>query len=194
MQNHRLTTTPSLKKKNRFMFYGSIAYRIRLYAFSICLNFVVTLTLFPGFFGEMNSTMGTGDWFPIIIFSLFDIFDALGRVLAEWTALVSSGRGLLIVSISRMSFIPLVLLCVSAQLEYKNTGQVTFFAEDFVSYFLSCALALTNGYFASLGMKYAPTLSQSPLENEAIGAIMALFLMVGLTMGSFVGFCIAVYG
>merc|ERR1712195_8552 len=187
------------------------------HALSVCLTFVVTLSVFPGITSDIRSQnnpnnircptdcsripYGGGVW-QAIFFLLFNVGDTLGRFLASLGTCIPN-RLLWIVSICRVGFIPLLLLCSlntgngpvapspsSSSLTMSSSPVSTavgYFTHDIYPITFLSLLALSNGYVASLEMMYAPNLVP---KNEAsrAGAIMAFFLVLGLVLGSLASF------
>ena len=95
------------------------------HCFSVCLTFVVTLSVFPGITSEIRSErnptnqrcpdgvsrfpFGAGVW-QAVFFLIFNVGDTVGRALASLGSLVPH-RWLWLVAICRIGFIPLLLLC-----------------------------------------------------------------------------------
>lgn len=97
------------------------------HCFSVCFTFVVTLSVFPGITSEIRSERnpnnaicptngvsrfpyGAGVW-QATFFLIFNIGDTLGRALASLGSGFVPHRWLWLVSIFRVVFIPLLLLC-----------------------------------------------------------------------------------
>jgi hypothetical protein len=141
-------------------------------------NFLVyffTLTVFPGLGVMADLTSG---WFGIIIVFLFCLGDLCGRLLCRFPRLWVLPKRLLPMSVARVVFIPLFVLCVNPKV---IPGRV-----------FPCALMLlcgvTNGFTSSLCMMYSPmnpALRDS--ERGAIGCAMSLSLLGGCSAGSMVG-------
>ena len=116
-------------------------------------------------------------------------------------------RWLWVVSICRIGFIPLLLLCnlnpdtanvptpsssTSSSLVDSGGGGVSsvalgYFTTDIYPISFLCLLALSNGYLASLEMMHTPNLVPKHEASRA-GAIMAFFLVMGLLLGSLASF------
>jgi len=96
------------------------------HCFSVCFTFLVTLSVFPGITSEIRSEFnptnarcpsngvsrfpyGAGVW-QSSFFLIFNVGDTLGRALASIGGIVPH-RFLWLVSVSRVAFIPLLLLC-----------------------------------------------------------------------------------
>ena len=67
-----------------FTFYGLyrrllVCRKIWPYMLGIFLNYMVTLSLFPGIESEIQSCL-LGDWMPVILLATFNITDILGKV------------------------------------------------------------------------------------------------------------------
>ena len=55
----------------------------------IFLNYMVTLSLFPGIESEIQSCL-LGDWMPVILFTTFNLSDLLGKVGEKRTILANN--------------------------------------------------------------------------------------------------------
>ncbi len=56
-------------------------------ALTSCGNLFITLSLFPGVTSQMQSTiidLNETTWFPIILTSVFNIGDIIGRISPKW--------------------------------------------------------------------------------------------------------------
>lgn len=127
--------------------------------------------------------------FSAIHFLLLNIGDLLGRSIPSnpsW--LISNGPRLLTLSISRVVFIPLFLLCKI------SPTSTPLFNSDFIFFSLVLLLGTTNGYLGSCAMIVAPSLKL----NERLGGrvkdvdtaatIASFSLVAGLAVGSFASF------
>ena len=93
------------------------------HCFSVCLVFLVTLSVFPGITSQIRSSQnldnvrcpkagrffGAGVW-QAIFFLLFNAGDTVGRLLAAARQCVPK-RMVFLLSVSRLAFVPLFLLC-----------------------------------------------------------------------------------
>jgi len=191
------------------------------HCFSVCFVFVVTLSVFPGITSIIRSShnpnnqrcpsscsripYGGGVW-QAAFFLLFNVGDTLGRAMASALDIIPH-RWLWVVSICRIGFIPLLLLCnlnpdtanvptpsssTSSSLVDSGGGGASslalgYFTTDIYPISFLCLLALSNGYLASLEMMHTPNLVPKHEASRA-GAIMAFFLVMGLLLGSLASF------
>ena len=145
-------------------------------ALNVFMVFLVTLALFPSVVTIIPSTWNMPSWFPILIVTLFMIFDFVGRTLPRWQLfVVVSPKWLWALVWSRLIFFPLFILCVRPKL----------FMADGWAYGFMVIFALSNGYAGSLAMMYGPNCVRNH-EKALGGSIMAYFLNMGVLFGSFV--------
>jgi equilibrative nucleoside transporter 1/2/3 len=164
-------------------------------ALSVCLVFVVTLSVFPSLTSlivskdrcEEGAPRWTGDLFGELFFLLFNIGDLLGRIVTGKFPVTSwlsrhSRSALPKLSLSRVVFIPLFLLC-----RVQGSLFPTIFASDFFPVIFVACLGLTNGWVSTVSMMAGPLQVEMRLR-EAAGVAMIFFLSVGLMLGSFASY------
>lgn len=100
---------------------------------------------------------------------------------------VLSRRWLVLLSIARLVFIPLFLMCNYNAVE--RTSAVWFESDAYPILFMT-VFSFTNGYFASLAMMYGPSMVPSGPEQTTAGAFMAFGLGLGLMSGAFLSFIV----
>ncbi|XP_072407254.1 equilibrative nucleoside transporter 2-like [Chiloscyllium punctatum] len=156
-------------------------------AISICLIFIVTLSVFPAVTADVSSHTKHGQWkeyfIPVSCFLLFNIMDWGGRSVTAVCSWPRQENAILLLVLLRLSFIPIFMLC--------NVGQRHFlpvlFTHDawFITFIF--LFAFSNGYLVTLCMCYAPK-KVSPRDAETAGAVMAFFLALGLALGAALSF------
>ena len=159
-------------------------------ALSVFIVFSVTLTCFPAIMAGISSTnKGDGSiwdnelFSTLVVFLVFNLGDWIGRILAGIGQIVNEkSKWLLILSISRIVFIPLFLMC-----NYKHRLLPYVFNHDFWPIIINVLCSVSNGYLGSLGMMYGPKLV-SIEYGETAGTMMSLFLQLGLTCGACLSF------
>ncbi|XP_064623918.1 equilibrative nucleoside transporter 1-like [Lineus longissimus] len=162
--------------------------RIWSLGMSVFLTFAVTLSLYPAILSAINAKeKGSGNawtdtfFSPVVCFLIFNVGDLVGRVAAGWVRIPRDGKGLTLplLSIIRIAFIPLFMLC-NVQ---PRTNLPVIFEEDYYPIIFMVFFSTTNGYVGTLGMMYGP--SQVLAEDaEAAGSMMSFFLALGLCIGS----------
>lgn len=160
---------------------GPVAVFAKLWpdALTVALNFLITLALFPGITSQMTSPnfCYTTGWFPIILITLFNAFDFIGRTAPRWDALIFvSPRWLPAATALRVVFVPLFIMCM------HHVGLTS----DMWAYASMIGMALTNGYFGTLAMMYGPE-RVGVKDKEQAGTVMVFFLTAGLTSGVWTG-------
>jgi hypothetical protein len=187
------------------------------HCFSVCFVFVVTLSVFPAITSEIRSKsnlsnercpkagrfpFGAGVW-QALFFLIFNVGDTVGRLLAG-LGRPFAAKHVVWISLARVGFIPLFLLCTLASktsggkgpspetlYDGGDTGGVMpslgFFHEDYWPVLFMAIMAISNGWVASLEMMAGPCLVPDGQQSRA-GTIMAFFLVLGLVLGSVLSF------
>lgn len=186
-------TTPILVKRsstNQGILY--VTYQIWIYAVSVFIIFAVTLSLFPAVMTNIRSVSYHSDkpeehpwsdclFIPLMCFLVFNTSDLTGRIIPQWIIWPKNKYIILILSISRIIFIPLLLTC-------NHKGSTTsLFKSDIYPIMFNAAMGLSNGYFATLCMMLAPQ-SVDNQNTERASTIMSFFLNTGLTVGALLSF------
>ena len=149
------------------------------YMISIACTYFVTLSLFPGVESEMINCQWR-EWLPIVLMALFNMFDVFGKILALAAQQIFTPIQLLIGSVLRLVYIPLMLLCILPKSHPALSNM-------FWQFLLSSTLGLTNGYFGSVPMIRAPMIIIDE-RKELTGNLMMFSYSVGLTMGSLLSY------
>ena len=159
--------------------------------FAVWSNFAVTLTVFPGVTSKItscspSSPLTTTYFTPVTCFLLFNFGDFVGRSVAGSVQLISK-RWLVVLSVARVIFIPLFLMC--NYIPDERTSAVWFNSDIYPIVFM-VFFSFTNGYFASLAMMYGPGLVAQGPEASSAGAMMGFGLGLGLMCGAFMSFAV----
>lgn len=152
---------------------------------AVFLTFAVTM-IFPVFTTRIQSLNPAHLPSPLFIplaFLVWNTGDLLGRLLtlSPSLSLIRHPAFLLCLSISRLVFIPLYLLCNIGGNGAKVQSDVFYLAV------VQLLFGLSNGYLGSSCMMAAGELVGTE-EREATGGFMALCLVAGLTVGSLLSF------
>lgn len=171
-----------------------VTYQIWAYAISVFLIFAVTLSLFPAVLTNIYSVSYHSDkpeehpwsnclFIPLMCFLIFNTSDLTGRVIPQWIMWPKNKYIILILSISRIVFIPLFLTC-----NHKGSNsELVLFKSDIYPITFNALMGLSNGYLATMCMVLAPQ-SVDSRNAERASTIMSLFLNTGLTFGAFLSF------
>ncbi|KAF0709419.1 hypothetical protein As57867_005917, partial [Aphanomyces stellatus] len=152
--------------------------------------FYCTLSLFPGLgissaYQNLGGTVG-GPWLasPGII-APFNFGDLIGRLASTKAAFnYFSMRFCFIISFLRWAWLPLLLLGSSHSSLYAfGDSYWSAYAFQIVLYVL---LGITGGLFSTVTMGLAPRLVPQE-DREAAAALMVMFLFLGLSSGSTLG-------
>ena len=171
-----------------------IIYQIWPHAVSVFVIFVITLSLFPAVLTNIRSVSYHSNmpeehpwsdclFIPLICFLVFNTSDFTGRVIPQWIMWPTNKYIILVLSISRIVFVPLLLTCNH---KGSNNG-IILFKSDIYPIAFNALMGLSNGYLATMCMVLAPQSVHS--ENaERASTVMSLFLNSGLTIGAFLSF------
>jgi equilibrative nucleoside transporter 1/2/3 len=157
---------------------------------AVFLAFAVTM-VYPVYTGQIISVRDPASSprlfqpssFIPLAFLFWNSGDLIGRVLPAVPALSLTGRPrvLFILSIARVVFIPLYLLCNL----HGNGAKVN--SDVFYLFVVQLLFGISNGYIGSnCMMGFVEWVD--PEEREAAGGFMSLCLVAGLTVGSFLSF------
>lgn len=138
--------------------------------------YVVTLSIFPGFIAENLESKLLRDWYPILLITIYNIADLLGKSLTA-IYLLNSIKIASWACIARLMFYPLFTACLHGPKWLKTEVPVVT---------VTFMLGLTNGYLTSVFMILTP--KSVPVSEAEISAIvMVVFLGLGLVAGSVLG-------
>mmetsp|Transcript_37257 Transcript_37257/g.88545 ORF Transcript_37257/g.88545 Transcript_37257/m.88545 type:complete len:152 (-) Transcript_37257:89-544(-) len=142
-------------------------------AAALVLTYLVTLSIFPGFITDDVKSEALGDWLPVLLITVYNIGDLAGKA-GPWLVFFRPRTSLLF-SVVRFAFLPVFLVISTAAMHPAIVSLVTL------------TLGISNGHLTACAMMNAPVgLPQD--EAEQAGMLSALFLMLGIALGSAVGF------
>eukprot|EP01118_Nematostelium_gracile_P017103 TRINITY_DN7214_c0_g1_i1.p1 TRINITY_DN7214_c0_g1~~TRINITY_DN7214_c0_g1_i1.p1 ORF type:complete len:404 (+),score=47.62 TRINITY_DN7214_c0_g1_i1:94-1305(+) len=159
------------RKHNSFSYL--VIFRKTLVPITILMiSMTISMSVFPGFTARIKSHYGVAeDWFSIILITVYNFADLLGKFIARWI-LFSSNRFLWCFTAARVVYIPLIILCAK-----------DIIANDVVSVLIIICFGVTGGYINSVAMAVAPQMV-SPSEQEMTGTVMIFFVSIGLNLGA----------
>ncbi|KAJ9563015.1 hypothetical protein OSB04_008175 [Centaurea solstitialis] len=140
------------------------------YAMDLFFIYVLTLSIFPGFLYENTGKHDLGSWYPLVLISVYNVWDLIARYIPLIEFLkMESRKGLMIAILSRFLFIPAFYFTA----KYGDQGWMIM---------LISFLGLTNGYFTVCVMTVAPKGCTGP-EANALGNLLVVFILGGIFMG-----------
>ncbi|KAI9905687.1 hypothetical protein PsorP6_014243 [Peronosclerospora sorghi] len=168
-----------------------IAFKIRFYAAAMFFIFVVTLGVFPGITSAIQSVhpeqgVFFDKLFTPFTFILFNLSDFVARLSASWWPTLGPKK-VLLGSIARLVFFPLLILC-NLQNNAHEVITTVLFRSDVVALLFISSCAFSNGLLCTLAYMEYPTLLHKNQEKELGGSILFFVLSVGLTAGSLMSF------
>lgn len=167
--------------------YLSILKQVVVWGFSVTLVFLVTLAIFPSITANVHSVneqsksmWATTYFLPLYCFLLFNVGDLVGRTVAGWYILPKPGVTIPMLSIMRIAFIPLFMVCNVL----PRHGQLKLVLDnDVYPVVLMALFSLTNGYISTVSMMLGPR-SVNKDQAETAGTVMSFMMTAGLTLGS----------
>ncbi|KAK1326161.1 Equilibrative nucleotide transporter 3 [Acorus calamus] len=140
------------------------------YALDMFLIYVLTLSIFPGFLSEDTGSHGLGSWYALVLISMYNVFDLIGRYIPLIKSLKITSRKCLTMSIlSRFLLIPAFYFTA----KYGDQGWMIM---------LTSFLGLSNGYLTVCVLTEAPKGYKGP-EQNALGNLLVLCLLIGIFAG-----------
>ena len=162
----------------------------------LALNFITTLTIFPGLLTSSARSLSPSrqPYFIPLTFLTFDVFDLIGKVMPSiWSKGFSyKSRAAKIFPVARVLFIPLFLLLPNFSLLKRETTHQT----DALYFILLAGMAWTSGWGNAICLINGPAKANEESRkgsvsndlNDKIGGLMGLSITIGLVGGSFMSF------
>ena len=155
------------------------------HAYSVAVIYAVTLSIFPGFLAEDVSSDALGDWYPVVLITVFNLSDVVGKMSPGWFPRLASSdllnpKLLVALSTARILFVPAFLLVT------RRHGPRVLYGNEAPCVMLTLALGLTNGLYSSAAMMSGPK-AVAPHQSETCGTVMVFFLLLGLAVGALCG-------
>uniref|UniRef100_A0A453BB67 Major facilitator superfamily (MFS) profile domain-containing protein n=5 Tax=Aegilops tauschii subsp. strangulata TaxID=200361 RepID=A0A453BB67_AEGTS len=140
------------------------------YALDIFLIYVLTLSIFPGFLSEDTGSHGLGTWYALVLITMYNVLDLIGRYIPLIKCLkLTNRKGLMVAILARFLFIPAFYFTA----KYGDQGYMIF---------LTSFLGLTNGYLTVCVLAEAPNGYKGP-EQNALGNVLVVCLLGGIFSG-----------
>ncbi|CBZ32315.1 nucleobase transporter [Leishmania donovani] len=138
------------------------------------LTFCATYLVYPGIIVAVDSADG---WFTTLIIAAYNFADLVGRLLTLWRRLWPSRKVILIASITRIIFIPLLVLCAVHKIPSKAAA-----------YVFTIIMGLSNGFVGALSMIYSPETPSLSTDGERAmaGQLTGACLLIGCAAGSLI--------
>uniref|UniRef100_A0A7N0REL2 Equilibrative nucleoside transporter n=1 Tax=Kalanchoe fedtschenkoi TaxID=63787 RepID=A0A7N0REL2_KALFE len=140
------------------------------YELDLFLIYVLTLSIFPGFLYENTGEHGLGNWYPLVLIAMYNVWDLIARYLPLVKCIkLESRKGLMLAILSRFLLVPAFYFTA----KYGDQGWMIF---------LVSFLGLSNGYLTVCVLTVAPKGYKGP-EQNALGNLLVLFLLLGIFAG-----------
>ncbi|OHS93195.1 Nucleoside transporter family protein [Tritrichomonas foetus] len=138
---------------------------------SVFLNFLITLTIFPGYVSRTKSTPA-GTWTSVIVTATFCVFDWVGRALPSK----------FIFPTARYAWIPIFARLLFFLIFIISLQNVINLGEPWWTFIWMCPFALTNGYSGTVAMIHGsghPNLVTEDMKRTA-GFLMPFAVNAGI--------------
>jgi len=177
--------------------YKKILSKSWKYILSVFFIFFTSLSVFPSVIVLITSQFSNNPddvwaniyFTPVTCFLLFNTGDYVGRILASWIRFPGEGHCgqnvTLALSICRLVFIPLFMLCNAAP-TVRDLPVV--FKTDADFYALMVIFSISNGYLGNLCMMLGPKTSPDAEEQEKIASLLVAVLVIGIGLGSTISY------
>jgi len=143
--------------------------------FSAGFSFFITFMIFPSItIQKIANLTSSATWNAFILLSSVQVFDFFGRILSGVRAHYDR-RILFAFSIARVAFVAISILIVQ--------GNGSFWDSPALILMNAILLGLTNGFFASAGLKQVPDRLENT-EKEMGGFFNGLTVNLSITVGS----------
>ncbi|QLG73198.1 hypothetical protein HG535_0E02820 [Zygotorulaspora mrakii] len=184
----RLKNVNNLMTKSPAISFTVLFDKLKYLVLSIFTTFVVTL-VFPLFANTVpvkGLPLENSQYVPLI-FTIWNLGDLHGRIIADWPIFRSSAFGpakVFAYSVLRILFIPIFLLFSAG-----GSRQGSFLMlQDAFYIIIQYAFGLTNGHVISISFMKVPEELSNDEEREAAGGFTNIFVSTGLTLGSIVSY------
>ncbi|CAI4054504.1 hypothetical protein SKDZ_01G0490 [Saccharomyces kudriavzevii ZP591] len=167
--------------------------KLKYLVLSIFTTFVVTL-VFPVFASATYVTglpLTNAQYIPLI-FTLWNLGDLYGRVIADWPMFRDqrfTPRKTFIYSLLRVTAIPLFLMFTavtsSSSGDEDHNGSIVV---DLCYMLLQFLFGVTNGHVISMSFMKVPEQLDNDDEKEAAGGFTNVFVSTGLALGSIISY------
>ncbi|XP_076938906.1 equilibrative nucleotide transporter 8-like [Bidens hawaiensis] len=156
--------------------FWEVVKKIRWVVTAVFVIYVASLSIFPGYLSENVTSDYFKDRYPILLITTFNVGDFVGKCL---TAIyVPHDRKMAVWwCMGRVMFYPMFVGCIHGPKWMHSEGPVMS---------LTMMLGVSNGYLTSVLMILAPKMVPVE-ESEVVGIAMETFLVVGLVVGSALG-------
>jgi len=148
-------------------------------AMCVCVNFVITLSVFPGLTVEFEGEGGWGRWYPMLLSTSYNVSDMFGRLVfcVYPDAMTPTKARVVWLTLPRLGFLPIFIAI--------GSGSVVL--PELLGLLLLFLLGFTNGVASTAAMVLAPMCVQNEDGKEMASILMTFFLMSGLAVGAALG-------
>lgn len=153
---------------NKQLFFQNIDYALEVF-----LGHLVTLSIFPGFLFENTGKHQLGSWYPLVLITMYNVWDMLSRYISIVKCLRLSRRGLMVGVLAQFLLIPAFYFTA----KYGDQGWMIL---------LTSFLGVSNGYLTVCIFTNAPKGYKGP-EQNALGNMLTLCLLCGIFAGGALG-------
>lgn len=133
------------------------------------VNFLITLTLFPGYMTQLPQKKPWGTWVPVVVTTVFCIFDWVGRYLPS-RFIWPSEKYCWIPIYTRLLFFLIFMLSIQ---------DVVDLGEPYWTFLWSIPFAVTNGYMSTVVMIFGSNHSALDTDQRRTAGFLMSFANTG---------------
>ncbi|XP_044002049.1 equilibrative nucleoside transporter 2-like isoform X2 [Aphidius gifuensis] len=178
--------------ENNSVSYMKILFKIWPYGLSMFITFSATYGVFPAINTLVKSEAPSKtEWYQkyfgsVATFLMFSIGDSSGCLLSRYSTWLTGKPGLVLtLSITRIIFIPIILVCNIS--DYPDKQLPIYITNDFIYMGLMILFSITHGYLWSALFVLIPRVVDSK-EQEISSSMLSAFLGVGCIAGATMSF------
>lgn len=140
---------------------------------AVCANFMVTLTLFPGYVTRLPFIDPLGSWVPVIVTTVFCIGDWVGRFLPS-RVMWPSERWCWLPIYGRLVFFLVFILSISGVLDL---------GEPYWTFLWMVPFSVSNGYMSTVAIVYGSNHSELTVpQRQMAGLLMSFAISSGILL------------
>ena len=133
--------------------------------FSIFFNFCITLSIFPGYLTCVKAPSFLGTWPPVIITSLFCVFDWIGRAIP----------GKLLWPSRKFAWIPVVTRFAFYAIFMLSIQQIFNLGDPWWTFAWMIPFGISNGMFGTVQIIYGANHDQLTFEQRKYAGLLVSF-------------------
>lgn len=131
---------------------------------SVFSNFLITLSIFPGYVAQTAEPKSIGDWTPVIVVTLFCVFDWVGRAGPGWFIWPKRKFAWIPIAL-RFAFYPIFIIAIQKRISL----------DPWWTFVFMIPFAISNGYFGTIQIIYGSNPEELTLEQRKFAGFLMSF-------------------